>query len=51
MSLRRKEVLNIDMRAYKNISPESNFDIDTIVPVAVNFPKVRVLMQGNWNEK
>jgi hypothetical protein len=44
MSLRREEVLNIDMREYKNIPQERRFDIDQTVPVAVHFPKVRTIL-------
>ncbi|MCX6824690.1 MAG: hypothetical protein NTY80_00555 [candidate division SR1 bacterium] len=51
MPLRREEALNIDMRSYKNILLENRFDLKTTVPVAVNFPKVEVVVKGNWNEK
>jgi hypothetical protein len=51
MSLRREEVLNIDMRTYRNTPKKFNFDVDITVPVAVNFPKVQVLLKGNRDEK
>jgi hypothetical protein len=51
LQLRREEVLNMDMRAYRNIPSERRFDVNITIPVAVNFPKVQVLLNGNRNEK
>lgn len=49
--LKRMDVLNMDMRVYKDIPESQWFDLDVVVPVAVKFPKVRVVLHGNRNNE
>lgn len=51
ISLSVEDILAIDIRRYKNIPQERRFDLQGVVPVAVNFPKVDCLFVGNWDEK
>ena len=49
-TLKRPDVLAMDMRDYRDIPRENWVDISRTVPVAVKFPKVHVDIHGNRNE-
>ena len=47
----RSDVLDIDIRNYREINEKDQFDIKEIVPISVNFPKVEVQGYGIYDKK
>jgi hypothetical protein len=46
-----KEIIDMNIREYKNISAENRFSLHSLVPVMTNLPKVDVILEGNRNGK
>lgn len=49
--LTRSQILNIDLRNYQSIPKSQRFDINEVVPIRENLPKVNVLCYGNRDKE